>query len=77
MNQNILQYYILGGTIWRKRRRARAKAVADEEKRKREKEESVSLIRNAVSGREGTTPKKGILMESHATPPETRNRPQR
>jgi hypothetical protein len=74
MNQNILQYYILGGTIWRKRRRARAKAIADEEKRKREKAESINLVRSAVSGRAGTTPKKGILTESHAASSETCNR---
>lgn len=74
MHEAILQYYILGGTIWRKRRRARALAVAEELERKRKKEESVALVRDAASGRTGTTPKKGILQESNAASSETRNR---
>jgi hypothetical protein len=74
MNQNILQYYILGGTIWRKRRRARAAAAAAEETRK--KSESVALVRDAVAGKVGETPKRGsILQESHGDLPGTPKSP--
>jgi len=66
MNQNILQYYILGGTIWRRRRRARAAAARAEEEK--QKAESVALVRDAVRG---TTAKRGILAESDAALPET------
>ena len=58
MNQNILQYYILGGTIWRRRRRQRAAAALAEETKR--KAESVALLRNAVR----EEPAKRILAES-------------
>jgi hypothetical protein len=58
VNQNILQYYILGGTIWRKRRRARAIAAREEETKR--KAESVALVRNVVR----EEPAKRILAES-------------
>jgi hypothetical protein len=69
MNPNILQYYILGGTIWRRRRRARAAAARAEETKR--KAESVALIRAAVRGEPATASKRGILAESDAAVPET------
>jgi hypothetical protein len=73
MNQNILQYYILGGTIWRRRRRARAAAARAEETKR--KAESVALLRDAVRGGPATASQRGILAESDAALPETPRRP--